>query len=160
MLAHVIQCLTYENRLVCKVCLETGLRVGDVLSLKSSDLKKKSFTITEHKTKKKKVVRLRTPLKKELSSIAGEVYIFSHRTDPQKHRTRQAVYCDIKRACKCFRIKENFSPHSLRKAYAVDLYRRTNDLKKVQEALNHDNELVTILYAMADILNSRAQKKK
>jgi site-specific recombinase XerC len=48
----------------------------------------------------------------------------------------------------------------LRKAYAVDLYRRTNDLKKVQEALNHDNELVTILYAMADILNSRAQKKK
>lgn len=160
MLAHVVQCLTYENRLVCKVCLETGLRVGDVLQLRSSDLKKKSFTITEQKTKKKRVIRLRAPLKNELSSIAGEVYVFSHRSDPNRHRTRQAVYSDLKRACKAFRIKENIRPHSLRKAYAVDLYRRTNDIKKVQEALNHDNELVTMLYAMADVLSNRAKKRK
>lgn len=154
-MGHLLYALTYENRLVCKVCLETGLRVGDVLCFKTADLKKKSFTIAEQKTKKKKVVRLREPLKKELLGIAGAIFVFEGRTDPKKHRTRQAVYSDIKRACKSFRVKENFSPHSLRKAYAVDLYKRSGDLGKVQRALNHDNELVTLLYALADELSKK-----
>ncbi|MBE6771003.1 MAG: hypothetical protein E7547_02505 [Ruminococcaceae bacterium] len=154
-MAHVLYALTYENRIACKVCLETGLRIGDVLAFKTADLKKKTFTITEQKTKKKRVIRLTKKLKDELNAIAGSYYVFEGRTDPQKHRTRQAVYSDIKRACRAFRIKENFSVHSLRKAYAVDLYKKTGDLKKVRDALNHDNELTTLLYALADELSKK-----
>lgn len=157
-MAHILYALTYENRLVCKVCLETGLRVGDVLLFKSKDLDKRTFTIREQKTKKKKIVRLREPLKKELRSVAGSHFVFEHRTDPMKHRTRQAVYNDLKRACRAFRIKENVSPHSMRKSFAVDLFKSTGDLKKVQEALNHDNDLVTMLYAMADVLSKKKRR--
>jgi integrase len=157
-MSHILYALTYENRLVCKVCLETGLRVGDVLLFKSKDLDKGTFTITEQKTKKKKVIRLRASLKKELRSVAGSYFVFEHRTDPMKHRTRQAVYTDLKRACKAFRIKENISPHSMRKSFAVDLFKSTGDLKKVQQALNHDNDLVTMLYAMADVLSKKKRK--
>lgn len=156
-MSHVLYALTYENRLACKVCLETGLRVGDVLNFKTSDLAKKSFTITEQKTKKKRVIRLREPLKKELAKIAGAFYVFEGRNDPKKHRTRQAVYTDIKRACKAFRIKENFSVHSLRKAYAVDLYKRTGSMEKVKQALNHNSDVVTMLYAMADELSKKRE---
>lgn len=154
-LGHILYALTYENRLCCKVALETGLRVGDILALKTECLQNNSITIIEEKTKKSRDFTLSEPLRRELMKIAGEKYIFSHRTDPQKHRTRQAVYKDIKRACKFFRIKENVSPHSLRKAYAVDLFKECNDLSVVMNALNHSSELVTMLYAMADKIKKR-----
>lgn len=154
-LSHILYALTPANRLICCVALETGLRVGDIVALKTSFLEKKSFTITESKTGKKKQIRLREGLKKQLISQAGKNYVFEHRTDNRKHRTRQAVYNDIKRACKLFRIKGNISPHSLRKAYAVDLYHKCNDINKVMKALNHDNDVVTMLYAMADIMKKR-----
>ena len=154
-LGHILYALTYDNRLVCKVALETGLRIGDILNLQTSFLKNNSDTIIEQKTNKKRTVTISDSLRSELLKIAGSFYVFEHRSDPQKHRTRQAVYKDIKRACKLFRIKENVSPHSLRKAYAVDLYRDCNDLRVVMEALNHNSELVTMLYAMADILKKR-----
>lgn len=152
---HVLYALTEPNRLACQVALETGLRIGDVLAFKTSDMKKNSFTIREEKTNKKRVVRLRECLKNELLSQAGKIYVFEHRTDPQRHRTRQAVYSDIKRSARLFRVKENISPHSLRKLYAVDLYQKTDNIKKVMQALNHDNDAVTMIYALADLLTKK-----
>ena len=36
---HVLFALTSENALVCRVCLKTGLRVGDVVSLKTETIR-------------------------------------------------------------------------------------------------------------------------
>lgn len=152
---HVLYALTPQNRLVCKVALETGLRIGDIVAFKTADIKKKSFVVTEKKTKKKRTVRLRERLRQELLNQAGKIYVFEHRLDTNKHRTRQAVYNDIKRAAKLFRIKENVTPHSLRKLYAVDLYKKTNSLSQVMLALNHDSDGVTMLYALADMLTKK-----
>lgn len=152
---HVLYALTDANRLVCMVALETGLRVGDIVSLKTADLYKKSFVLIEQKTNKKRTIRLREGLRNELIKQAGTVYVFEHRTDPKKHRTRQAVYNDIKRAGKLFRIKQNISPHSLRKIYAVDLYHKTGSLDKVMQALNHNNDAVTMIYAIADLISKK-----
>lgn len=159
-IGHILYALTPENKLVCKVALETGLRIGDILSFRTADLNKQSFTITEQKTGKKKRVRLRKALIAELLKISGENYVFEHRLDPEKHRTRQAVFADIKRASKLFRVKENISPHSLRKVYAVDLYKKTDDIKKVCEALSHDNELTTMIYALADIISRQNKRRR
>jgi integrase len=154
-LGHVLYALTLHNRLACRVALETGLRIDDVLSLPSVCLQTKSFTVCESKTKKKKKCRLSEGLRRDLRDICGEVYIFEHRTDPNRHRTRQAVYKDIKRASKLFRVKRNLTPHSMRKAYAVDLMRKYGDIEKVAEALNHDktHRLTTMLYALSDIIS-------
>ena len=154
MIEHVLYALTPQNRLICRVCLKTGLRLSDVLSLKTDRLSKR-MTIRELKTGKKKTFTLGDGLLFELSDQAGSVFVFEHRTDKNKHKTRQAVYADLKRASKAFRVKCNLSPHSLRKVYAVELYRKYGDLKRVQKALNHDNDVVTLIYALADELQRR-----
>lgn len=53
------------------------------------------------------------------------------------------------------KVKENLGPHSARKIFAVDLYHRTGDLEAVRKALNHTDQAVTMLYALADQLTSR-----
>ena len=153
-LGHVLFALTEPNRLACRVSLETGLRIDDVLSLSVGVLSQKTFTVVEKKTGKKKKCRLSEGLKRDLKRISGTFFVFPHRFDENKHRTRQAVYCDLKRAAKLFRIKDNITPHSMRKAFAVDLMRKYRDLNKVANALNHDLGYpgTTMIYALADIL--------
>lgn len=152
-MSHILAALTKENRLAILVSLTTGLRISDVLNLRTCQLKKK-FTITEQKTLKKKLVRLSDGLLNELIAIAGSIFVFEHRCDPRRHRTRQAVYKDVRRAATAFRIDVNVSVHSARKMYAVKQYKRTCSIERVKELLNHSSEAVTMIYALADQLTA------
>lgn len=152
----ILELLTYENYLVCCVALQSGLRISDCLAITRKQIFQKSFTVVEQKTKKKKRIRLSAELLNALRSICGDIYVFEHRTDKSRHRTRQAVYNDIRRACKALRIKGVVSPHSLRKHYAVELMRNGVSLPEIQKALNHDSDLVTMLYCLADSLELQA----
>lgn len=151
-MGHILAALTHENKLAIMVSLITGLRISDVLNLRTEQLCNR-FTITEQKTLKHKLVVLPEGLLDELISISGKIYVFEGRLDARKHRTRQAVYKDIKRAAKAFRIDLNVSTHSARKIYAVKQYKRTCSLKRVKELLNHSSEAVTMIYALADELS-------
>lgn len=160
-LKHILAALTYENRLAIETSLATGLRIGDVLALKSDYLLRDRFTIKEEKTGKSRRVRLPLALRDDLLQIAGRWYVFEHRLDPKRHRTRQAVWKDMHRACELFRIKHLvITPHSARKVYAVSKYQNGYSLKKVQQLLNHSDEAVTMLYAMADTITERATRRK
>lgn len=159
----VLAALTLENRLAVLVSLYTGLRISDVLSLKTEQIRKQRFTVIESKTGKKRRIRLSDELLDDLLKISGKIYVFSNRCDYRKPRTRQAVYKDLKRACDLLRISKtvNISPHSARKIYAVELrYSDKVDLKRVQELLNHSSEAVTMIYAMADELTRRSHTEK
>lgn len=144
----VLAALTFPNRLVMRTALTTGLRVGDVLAL-TPDRLKPHFWVTEQKTGKKRQVGLPEPLLSDLKKYTGKHWVFPGR-DPRKHRTRQAVWKDVKRAAKAFRIPQNIGPHSARKVYAVDLMKKYGDIAKVKRALNHGSETVTLIYALAD----------
>lgn len=158
-MSHVLAALMPENRLAILTSMLTGLRIGDVLSLRTSELLRERFTIVEQKTLKKRHVRLPSRLRDELLKISGKIYIFEHRTDPRRHRSRQAVYKDIRRASKAFRIKELVSPHSARKIYAVKEYKKDFDIKRVQALLNHSGEAVTMIYALADQVAEKRRKR-
>jgi integrase len=145
---HVLDLLTYENRLVMRVLLHTGLRVGDVLQLRPEQLRP-NFWITEQKTGKRRQVGLPEPLLSDLKSAAGAEWVFPG-TDPRKHRTRQAVWKDVKRAAAALRLTANAGPHSARKVYAVELLKKYGDIDRVRRALNHGGLEVTLIYAMAD----------
>lgn len=146
---HVFAALTPANRLVCRVCVSTGLRVGDVVQLRTDQLKPQ-FWITEQKTGKRRRVNLAAPLLKELREQAGRVWVFESARGPDKHRTRQAVWRDVKRAAKAFRLPQNVSVHSLRKVWAVDkLEKARGNLAVVQRGLNHSDQATTMIYAMA-----------
>ena len=148
---HVLAALTPSNALVCQVSLHTGLRIGDVLSLTREQLRPR-FWVTESKTGKKKYVGLpeglRVALHKNWIACGKGKWLFPGR-DPRQHRTRQAVWKDVKRAAEAFRLNQNVAPHSFRKVYAVDLMEQYGDIEKVRRALNHSNEAVTMIYAMA-----------
>ena len=155
-LSHVYACLTPANRLVCQVMEHTGLRVSDALSLRSDKLARR-MTVRESKTGKARRVSIPPGLLSQLEAQAGRTWVFEGRLDPDKHRTRQAVWADLKRAKRAFRIRANMAPHSLRKVYAVRLYRRYGDLDRVRRILGHDNPEVTMIYALADILTIRQE---
>lgn len=146
---HVLAALTPANRLICRVCVSTGLRVGDVVQLRTSQLAPQ-FWITESKTKKRRRVNLTKELLASLRAVAGPVWVFSSPKDMGCHRTRQAVWWDVKRASRAFRLPQNVGPHSFRKIYAVEqLAKSRGDLAKVQRALNHADQATTMVYAMA-----------
>ena len=167
-LGHVLAALTPANALVCRVCVSTGLRVGDALALRTDQLKPQ-FWITEQKTKKRRRIKVdqvmdgaldeivdalaadhQAELLKELKEQAGQIWVFPGARDFTKHRTRQAVWADVRRAAKAFRLPQHVSPHSLRKVWAVDqLARAGGDLRAVQRAMCHSDPNVTALYTMA-----------
>lgn len=145
----ILAALMPANRLVIRVAVHTGLRVGDVLNLRTEQLSHQLW-VTESKTGKRKQIGLPEPLLTDLRAQAGEEWVFPSRSDPHKHRSRQAVWKDVKRAAKLYRMPQNVTPHSFRKHYAVDLLHRCGDLERVRRALNHESDIVTMVYAMAD----------
>jgi integrase len=157
---HILASLTPENRLACEISLATGLRINDVLALKTEKVKKQRFTLREEKTGKTRTIRLPTELYKRALNCCGQHYVFEGRLNGRTHRTRQAVFKDLKKASRNFGLKYNLAPHSLRKVFAVEEFLKSGSLKKVQKLLNHDSEAVTILYAMADELTKRKKFKK
>lgn len=149
-----------ENRLALQVCLRTGLRIGDVLALRAADVGRQ-FWITEAKTGKRRRVGLPDTLVDRLRRNArGSVWCFPSPKNPMKHRTRQAVWADVKRTSRALRIPVNVGTHSARKVYAVYLMDKYGDIDAVRKALNHDNPTVTALYAMADILTASAAARR
>ena len=159
-LSLILAALTPGNRRVIQVMLRTGLRVSDVLELPRDKIGRQ-FTVRESKTKK--VMRCGLPdwLAEDIRrSSAGSPWAFPSPTDPKRHRTRQAVWRDLKRVQRAFRLPINLGTHSARKSYAVHLMHQYGDIEKVRRALNHDNATVTVVYAMADLLAESAPGRR
>ena len=156
-LNHVLAALTPQNRLICEVELHTGLRIGDVLRLKTAKIGRR-FWITESKTGKRRQVGLTDDLILRIKAQAGPIWAFPGRS-LDKPKTRQAVWADIKRSAVAFRLPQNAGTHTMRKIYAVRLMDKYGDIGRVQRALNHSSPSVTLLYAMADKLLTEATEE-
>ena len=158
----VMGALTPENRLAVYTSMYTGLRISDVLNLKTDQIRRQRFTVTEQKTGKRRHIRIPDGLVDDLLRIAGKIFVFENRLDYRRHRTRQAVYKDLRRACNLLRVSATItiSPHTARKIYAVNAYRENPNAKRVQQLLNHESEAVTMIYAMADELTRRSHTGK
>ena len=155
-LAHVYAALMPQNRQILRTAEATGLRIGDVLSLTRAQVARGRVTVVESKTGKSRRVTIPADVRAEvLATPERGPWAWPGRTDPSKHRTRQAVYRDLRRAARAFRLPEHVSPHSLRKVYAVRLMERTGDIGAVQRELRHESAAVTYIYAMADVLTER-----
>ena len=149
-IVHLLAALQPKNRLACEISLFTGLRINDVLALKTEQAQKGRFTVREEKTRKTRTVRLPADLQRRALNCAGQHFVFEGRLNGRKHRTRQAVFKDLRRVARLFGVREHISPHSLRKVFAVEEYSKYGDLARVKKLLNHNEEAVTVLYAMAD----------
>lgn len=141
------------NLLAVRIAAQTGLRIDDVLSLRIEKLKVR-VTVTERKTGNKRRVYIGKKLLKDIFDFVGRKrkgFIFPHRFDPERHRTRQAVFNDIKKQAESLGLHSQISPHTFRKVYAVKLYHRPKDLTTVQRILGHKKMETTLIYALAEL---------
>lgn len=150
-----LRLMTTENELVLRVMIATGLRVGDVLALKTAQLSRTSVTIKEQKTGKKRRLRLSQELRRLLLSISGEVYVFEHRDDKKRHRTRQAVWKDIKQAADKMRVPYNVGTHSARKRWAQNCLEKGYSVHELQRLMNHSSPEITMVYCIANQIHRR-----
>ncbi len=155
---RVLAALMPQNQLIVRVMLHTGMRLSDVLLLRSESLSTSGW-YTESKTKKKRRYGLPKPLYEAIKKQAGPEWAFPGRKKGT-HKTRQAVWKDIKRAAVAFRLPQNVGAHSFRKVYAVQLMKKYGKIERVQRSLNHASGSVTAIYAIADVLLDRKLKER
>lgn len=155
-LALVLAAMMPGNALAVECSLATGLRIDDVLALKTETVRRTARPyVRDSKTGKTHRIYIPRELRERMLAQAGRVYVWEHRTDWTRHKTRQAVYKDMRQAAGVFerngRLQAHVSPHSARKVAAVRAYQR-GGLDAAAALLNHDpgHPLVTMLYALAD----------
>ena len=128
--------------------LETGLRVGDVVALRVSAVKPDGVHYTAQKTRKRGVAPISAELRKRLNKKGK--WLFPSPYKHGAHITRQAVWYRIKTAGKKAGIDlDGLSPHTMRKVFAVELYREKG-FQAVQKALQHSNSATTEIYSFSD----------
>lgn len=150
--------MTYDNVLALRVSLETGLRIDDVLSLRVEQLQGRTLRGVAEKTDKPYRKVISRELADRLRRLHDEGYFFPHRLRPkEEHRTRQAVWANMKKAARILNVQLNAAPHSARKTYAVDVLRE-GGIEKVQRELQHDRITTTMLYAFSNLLTANTAK--
>lgn len=151
-----------DNALALEVSLQTGLRIDDVLSAPTSALHGNTLTVFEKKTGKEAVKSVSGAVAKRLRRNASFAFLFPSRKRGKRktpHKTRQAVFIDLRKAVERSGVKAHVSPHSARKSYAVDVF-HDGGLSAVKEALNHDRELTSMIYAYSDHLSKHHDEMK
>lgn len=155
--------LSAQDRYLCDILRLTGYRVDDVLTSINAqwDEDPQKVLVVELKTKKTRNVQ-KNPLL--LSLIAGyrqslgltSWHMFDHFCPSARggkyagsHYNRSTLYRHFRRACIDADLSNlGYTIHSLRKCYAVDLYKHTHSVLEVQKSLNHDRLTTTLLYLM------------
>ena len=167
----VLAAMMPPNRLALEISEATGLRIDDVLSLKTELVERTARPyVVDSKTGKRHRVYFPAELREKMLRQAGKVWIFPGRIKPNiRHRTRQAVHKDMIKAAKIFKRngtlerETNASPHSMRKRAAVRAYHR-GGLDAAADLLMHSegDDLVTMIYALADTpeLVPRTRRRK
>lgn len=145
-----------RDKYVARVLLSTGFRVDDLMHVRAWQLSRPVLEIVERKTGKLRSVPLPEELRRSIPKERGAAlrYAFpSLHVDSRKmHRT--TFYRHFREAVAlCGWGDRGYSPHSLRKCYAVKLY-KARGLPAVQEDLGHTCESTTMRYALADVLTA------
>lgn len=129
-----------------------GLRIGDIVKLKLSDIIYESgryhLDIVEEKTKKKRTFTVPNEVYTYLQSYALENGL------KPKHRlfnlTVRAVQSHLQAVCKHIGLQD-VSTHSFRKFFAMSIYNENDyNVELVRELLQHSNVAVTQHYLSVD----------
>lgn len=148
----------YKMSLLIALGCFTGLRISDILSLRWNQiLDTDEFTIIEHKTKKKRTIRVNLQLKKHIKDCYEHIQpvginapiLISQKGTVFSIQRINGVLKEIK---KKYRLQiGNFSCHSLRKTFGRQVYNMNSDsselaLVKLMELFNHSSVSITKRY--------------
>lgn len=128
--------------------INTGLRVGDLLKLKTKDLlKKKKLVIKEGKTSKPRTIYLESIYDEIQSYIAENTseWMFPSRKGDKPISSVQA-YRQLNKASEMVDIEDGIGTHTMRKTYGYWHYKQFKDVAELQQILNHSHPSITLKY--------------
>jgi len=140
-----------KHKTILFIIYSAGLRVGEVVKLKTDDIdsermlihivqgkgRKDRFTVLSQITLKQ--------LRKYFRLYKPEVWLFPGQNN-KGHITERTVEKIFKDACKIAKIKKKASVHSLRHSFATHLLEGGTDLRYIQELLGHASSKTTEIY--------------
>ena len=142
---------THPNPRICTICIiqaNTGLRIGDLLSLKLKNIVYEGgryhFDIIEEKTKKKRTFTIAPEVVNFL-----QAYALNNNIRPDRLLfpiTSRAVSKHLKKTADYLGY-QNVSSHSFRKFFATTIYNDNNfNLELVRTLLQHASQATTAKY--------------
>lgn len=133
--------------------INSGLRVGDMLKLKKTQLKgKKKFVIMEGKTAKKRDIHLSanvyTELNNYIETLEGTEWLFpSQKTNNgDKPISRIQAYRQLNKAAERVDIIDGIGTHTMRKTFGYWYYKQHKDIAKLLTIFNHSSQEITLRY--------------
>jgi integrase len=126
--------------------LNTGMRKGEILSLKWSQVRNGFIYLEKTKTKTKREIPINEEIDQLFKQIRKEQGLTSEYVFTYAMRTFTRVDRAFKGALRRARI-EDFRFHDLRHCFASHLVMRGASLKEVQELLGHKTMTMTLRYA-------------
>ncbi len=140
--------------------INSGLRIGDLLSLKLGDVKdsrgdlKDDLDIKEQKTGKTRKVFFNKQIKEALKYYLEKTDIFdldrylftNEKSKKNKPITRVRAYQLINEWCREVGIKHKVGGHTLRKTFGYHLRMQGISIEQISSLLNHQNIKVTFRY--------------
>lgn len=129
--------------------INTGLRVGDLLKLKISDVKgKKRITVKEGKTKKGRAIYLGSiheELNSYIKTLDDTEWLFPSRKG-DKAISRIQAYRQLNKASEMTDMPDGIGTHTMRKTFGYWHYKQFKDVAELQMILNHSHPKITLDY--------------
>jgi len=160
----IIQCTkNLKHRAILALIYSTGLRIGELLSLKLADIQvqRKQVFIRQAKGRKDRYVTLADHflplLQNYLMTYRPKVYFAEGSVG--KPYSASSVRKFLSRSCKAAHINRRVTPHTLRHSYATHLLESGVGLRHIQELLGHVKPETTMIYthvARKDLLEIKS----
>ncbi|MCM1535740.1 MAG: tyrosine-type recombinase/integrase [Clostridium sp.] len=150
-----------RNYALCILCLNTALRITDVLHLKWGDIydfSKETFhshiMVTEKKTGKRNMIALNRTVKESFgfymaslsSAPSFQTYLFPSRKGQNQPLSRYQAFRIIKEAARDVGLNEHISCHSLRKTFGYYAWQQGIPPALLMNIYNHSSYQITKRY--------------
>lgn len=137
---------SYVYGLYILIAIRTGLRIGDVLSLKYEDINSGKLVIREEKTNKPKVVQIHDEILKAIQGKSGYMFKSQKGTILSKQQINRKLKDIFEKQSRTL----NISSHSLRKTFGRRVYEAQNESEKalvyLSDIFNHSSIAITRKY--------------
>lgn len=140
-----------KHRTILLIAYSAGLRVSEVVNLKTTDIDtdRMQIFIQNAKGKKDRIVPLSKTIKALLDVYRQEFnpqnWLFEGQTKELAYSVRSAQII-FREACMQLKLPKNVGFHSLRHSYATHLLDNGTDVKYIQQLLGHNDIKTTLRY--------------
>lgn len=140
----------YINYLLFVLGINTGLRIGDMLSLKVEDVRNQTHIILkEQKTGKSKRFFINSVLRNALddyiANMSDHEYLFQSRNGTNQSLSRSQAYRILSEAGREVGL-DSIGCHSTRRTFGYHHYKKYKDVALLQQIFNHSAPSVTLEY--------------